>query len=223
MNLFYAPLHALEQKFIDYLLRLQTGPQQGILVLCPSERVATHLQRRLLKHRSVLGNITFQTLSQLMSQLDKQAAVWRAPLLPNDHLHDYLLKNLLSRPQLRRYPVSAGLISALKASLRDLADAMVEPEVLKEHWLSLPDFSAADEQAHLKWLIDVYSAYLAEMQQMPQYRSYATYFAQVLQEAEDSDYLRGFKQILLYGFYDFTGRQLEFFHTLRRHYPLAVF
>ena len=223
MNLFYAPLHALEQKFIDYLLSLQTGPQQGILVLCPSERVAAHLQRRLLKHRSVLGNITFQTLSQLMSQLDKQAAVWRAPLLPNDHLHDYLLKNLLSRPQLRRYPVSAGLISALKASLRDLADAMVEPEVLKEHWLSLPDFSAADEQAHLKWLLDVYSAYLAEMQQMPQYRSYATYFAQVLQEAEDSDYLRGFKQILLYGFYDFTGRQLEFFHTLRRHYPLAVF
>ncbi len=223
MKLFYAPLRALEQKFIDYTLSLPLGPEYGVLVLCPSERVASYLQEQLLKRKGLISNLTFKTFGQLMAELDKQASELRKPLLPADRLHDYLLKNLLLRPELKRYPPSQGVISALKASLRDLADAMVDPEVLKEHWLSLPEFSMEDEQGHLKWLIEVYKAYLAEMQQITQYRSYATYFSQVIHAAEDSDYLRSFKQILVYGFYEFTGRQLEFFHTLRQHYSLSVF
>ena len=223
MKLFYAPLRALEQKFIEYVLSLQTGPEQGLLVLCPSERVAAHLQRLLLKHRPIIGNITFKTLGQLMGELDKQSGVWRKPLLPNDCFHDYLLKNLLLRPELNRYPANTGVIGALKASLRDLADAMVDPEILHEHWITLPEFSMEDEQAHLKWLIEVYRAYLEQMEQIPQYRSYAAYFDEVIRLAENSAYLHGFKQILVYGFYEFTGRQLELFHTLRRNYPLSVF
>ncbi len=223
MKLFYAPLRALEQKFISHILGLQVGPKNGVLVLCPSQRVAFHLQNKLLQHQPVLGNITFNTWGQLMRELDKEAPSFQKPLLPADHLQDYLLKNLLLRPGLNRYPATAGVISALKASLRDLADAMVEPEVLYEHWLSLPDFSLEDEQGHLKWLIEVYRAFLTEMDQMTDYRSYSQYFAQVLHTAEDSAYLRGFQHILFYGFYEFTGRQLEFFHVLRIHYPLSVF
>ena len=175
MKLFYAPLRALEQKFIKYVLSLQSGPEQGLLILCPSERVVSYLQRLLLKQRPIIGNITFKTFSQLIAELDKQSAVWRKPLLPADQFHDYLLKNLLLRPDLNRYPVTAGIIGALKASLRDLADAMVDPEVLHEHWTTLPEFSMEDEQAHLKWLIDVYKAYLEQMDQIPQYRSYAAW------------------------------------------------
>ncbi|MBR3604120.1 MAG: exodeoxyribonuclease V subunit gamma [Elusimicrobiaceae bacterium] len=223
MKLFYAPLRALEQKFIEYILNLQIGPEQGGLVLCPSQRVASYLQGLLLKHKPVIGNLAFKTIGQLMKELDQENIPNRKPLLPADQLQDYLLKKLLLRPDLNRYPPTPGIISALKSSLRDLADALVEPEVLYEHWLSLPEFSLMEEQAHLKWLLDIYRAYLGEMDKISNYRSYAQYFSQVLRAAENSAYLKGFKQIIVYGFYEFTGRQLELFNVLRRNYALSVF
>ncbi len=223
MRVFYGPLRALENKFMDYAASLCPGPGRPVLILCPSVRVAERLRGLLIKQTGVVSNVYFQTFGQLLNHLDRENPVDKKPLLPSDSLHDYLLKNLLLRSHLNRYPVSRGFISALRSSLRDMADALAEPEVLEEHLLSSADPMILAEREHLQWLIDVYRAYQKEMNNVLGYRSYAQYFEQALTYAEKSDYLQSFSQILVYGFYEFTGRQLELFNLLRMHYPVDTF
>lgn len=223
MNTFYGPFRALEREFTAYLSRVQPGPGRAVMVLCPSGRLAAHLREQLLAKQEIVSNLHFFTFSQLLAVLDGQSALPRLPVLPGDGLHDYLLKNLLGTPGLNRYRVSRGFISALRASLRDLADGLADAQVLAEHLQTTTDPVLVADSAHLNWLVQVLKAYQEKLEQVPGYRSYQTYFNQALLQAEKSSWLAGFSEIILYGFYELTGRQLEVFNTLRAHYPLTVF
>lgn len=223
MRVFYGPYRSLEKRFLAYAASLRPGPGRRVLVLCPSGRVAERLRKSLAGQNGVVGNVFFVTFSRLLEELDRESPGPRLPLLPGDGLHDYLLKNLLLKPGLDRYRISRGFVSALRASLRDLADSLAEPDVLEEHLHTLTDPALLADEAHLDWLVRVYRAYRKEMDCVQGYRSYQTYFASALARAENSPWLAGFAETLVYGFYEFTGRQLELFHALRAHYPLTVF
>lgn len=223
MQVYYAPARALEKEFLAQAAALKPGPERGVLILCPSGRVAERLRRKLARQSGLISNVHFKTFGQLLAELDKETPGRRTPLLPGDNLHDYLLKNLLLRPGLDRYRTGRGFITALRASLRDLADALAEPEVLEEHLLSSEDPYLQNETEHLRWLIQVYRAYTQGTASVPGYRSYKQYFEQALSAAENSAYLHQFKRIFVYGFYELTGRQLELFNVLRGHYPMTVF
>ena len=224
MHIFYAPFRALEQKFAEYAASLQPGPQRRVLVLCPSARVAAALKRLCVQKTGVISNVFFVTFSQLLARLNAQGAAEKAPLLPGDSLHDYLLKKLLSSPGLNLYKKpSRGFIGALKASLRDLADSLAEPDVLEEHLQTTSDPLLLNQLPHLQWLVRIYRAYLQKMDEVPGYRSYRQYFEDGLSALPASPWLHSFTEILIYGFYEFTGRQLELFSALRAHYPVTVF
>ncbi len=224
MRIFYAPLRALENKFVDYAASLQPGPQRRVLVLCPSARTAATLRRLCVQKTGVISNVFFVTFSQLLARLNAQSPAAQVPLLPADNLHDYILKKLLSAPGLGLYKKpSRGFISALKASLRDLGDSLADPDVLEEHLQTTSDPLLLNQQPHLQWLINVYRAYLQKMDAVPGYRSYRQYFEDALSVAQASPWLQSFTEILVYGFYEFTGRQLDLFSALRTHYPVTVF
>ena len=130
MQTYYGSFGALEQAFGTYLGQLKPGPGRSVLVICPSGRVADYLRRRQVRRDGIVSNVFFMTLSQLISQLDQETPAGKLPLLPGDQFHDYLLKNLLLSPGLNRYPVSRGFVSAVRESLRDLADSLADPAIL---------------------------------------------------------------------------------------------
>lgn len=223
MNNFYAPLRALEQKFISYMAESGVGPGKPVLVLCPSARVAAHLQKQLCQEKGIISNIYFKTFSQLLEELDQENVQNTDPLLPGNRLHEFLLKNLLARPGLDLYRQSPGFLTALLTSLRDMADSLADPEILKEYVQNCQEPFLLQEQQHLLWLISVYRQYLQQMNKVKGYRSYQVFFNQALAQAENSAYLRSFHQIIVYGFYELTGRQLDLFNALRTHYSVSVF
>ena len=223
MQVFYAPFRALEQQFAEYTTALQPGPQRRVLVLCPSQRVAGRLRRLCAQKAGFISNVFFVTFSQLLSRLDAENCAAKAPLLPSDGLHDYLLKTLLLEPGFVRYKPSRGFIETLKASLRDLADSLAAPDVLEEQLQLTSDPLLAPQLPHLQWLVRVYRAYLQKMDQVPGYRSYKQYFEDALSAAPESAYLHSFCEIVVYGFYELTGRQLELFNAITRSYSTAIF
>ncbi len=223
MKTFYGSLRVLEQKFISHITDIQPGPGRSVLVLCPSGRVAAQLRKQLVLTRGIISNIHLMTLSDLLANLDREAAGPRLPLLPGDNLHDYILKKVVSQPGLNLYPIHRGFLSALKSSLRDLADGLATADTLEEYIQTTDRKGIADAKEHLLWLTRVFKAYGQQMEQVPGYRSYQTYFTQALAQAEDSAWLRSFAEIILYGFYDLTGRQLELLQVLRANYALTVF
>lgn len=223
MKTFYGPFRALERSFVSYVSGVNPGPQRAILVLCPSGRVAEYLKTQLVKQHGFISNVFFVTFAQLLSILDSQIVPLRKPLLPGDNLHDYLLKNLLSMPGLDRYHISRGFIGAVRSSLRDMADSLAQADILEEYLSGMTDPKLLEEKEHFAWLTQVYRVYQEKMDQIEGYRSYQTYFEDALQQLEQSAWLSGFADIIVYGFYELTGRQLEVFHALRRHYGVTVF
>lgn len=223
MRVYYGPPGALESEFVSYAASLQPGPARAVLVLCPSGRVAERLRRLLAEKTGFVGNVFFMTLGRLAEELDGETPLAKDPLLPGDDFHDFLLKKLLEKPGLDRYPAGRGFVSALKASLRDLGDSLADPDVLEEHLQTSADPVLQNEKAHLQWLINVSRAYRAQTGNVPGYRSYDEYFSSVLRAAQQSGWLASFHEILVYGFYELTGRQLELFHSLRSHYRLTAF
>ncbi len=222
MQLFYGNYPALEKEFLAFTCKNRHHPLEKWLVICASSFMAQELRTRLAREMGALANIHFITVGGLISQLDAQEES-QLPLFPQDHLRDFLLKEILTEPGLDRYPVSNGFVQAVKSALRDMSDSLVDPDVLQEHTLSLPDSVLEQEGDRLLWLNRVYRRYMEQENKIPGYRSYQDAFEHALKEAEKGTYLKEFQQIIWYGFYELSGRQLEFFDRIKSKYPLTVF
>ena len=222
MKLFYAHYPSLEDAFVH---RVQTH-RHGLarwLVVCASSLLAQRLKERLARQFGAAANFYFMTAGALVSELDRAHPGPVCPLFPQDNLRDFLIKNLLSEPGLDRYPVSRGFVQAVKSSLRDLSDSLAAPEVLDEHLRLAPDSVLQQDGERLAWLNRLYRRYLQAEAAVPGFRPYQQAFERALEQAESSDWLHSFEEIVFYGFYDMTGRQLELFNRLRSLYPVTVF
>ncbi len=223
MKLYYAHYPSLEKQFVRWIQTQRTRPLDKWLILCSSSLVARRLQTLLAQTCGVLANIHFTTFSVLIHQLDQEIADTSRPLLPQNHLRDFLIKELLLSPGLNRYPVSRGFVQTVKSALRDLGDSLAEPDILEEHLYSMPDDILQADGGRFAWIIRLYRRYLEQENNVPGYRSYTQAFRHILDHLEHSDYLHGFSQLVLYGFYDMPGRQLELINQLKNTYPLTVF
>lgn len=222
MELFYAHYPALEHAFLRVVSQRRTQPLAPWLVVCASSLIAKQLSRSLVRTQGAVANIHFSTISAVLAKLDEEAGAG-LPIFPQDNLREFLLKDLLVRPDLMRYPFSRGFVRALKSSLRDLSDALVLPEALAEHIRTSDDPQLAQDDARFEWLTRLYSAYCEQERTTPGYRTYQSFFEQALAHLPASAYLKQFEQIIFYGFYDMTGRQLDFFREVCAHYQPWVF
>ncbi len=223
MKLYYAHYPALENRFVRFVRENRANAVDKWLVVCASSWVSQRLQTRLAQELGLLANMHFITGGALVEYLDQEAPGQTGPLLPQDHVRDFLIKEILSEPGLNRYALSRGFVQAVKSSLRDLTDSLADPAVLKEHILSMPDYVLEQDGGRFAWLINVYERYLERENSIPGYRSYQTAFERALNQVETSSYLKSFSHIVIYGFYDMPGRQLELINRVRSCYETTVF
>lgn len=222
MELFYAHYPSLEKSFIRFIRDRRKTPLEPWLVVCASSFLARRLAGVLAREKGAVANIHFMTGSALLYALDAEQGP-ALPAFPQDNLRDFLLKDILTEPGLNRYPVSRGFVQALKASLRDLADSLADPDVLEEHLNSTPDPVLSQEAERFGWLVRVYRRFNEREAQVCGYRPYQEMFERALNGVDSSVFLQGFKQIVFYGFYDMPGRQLELIDRIQKSYPAAVF
>lgn len=223
MKLYYAHYPALEDSFAKFVVQERRQPLEKWLVICSSSFLAQRLQTRLATQTGAVANIHFIAGSVFLKQLDKEQPQNNLPLVPQNHIRDFLIKEILTEPGFNRYPVSQGLIQAIKGALRDLADSLADPNVLEEHWHSMPDAVLEQDAGRFEWLIGLYKRYQEKEKSLTGYRTYQDMFEHALAQVENSGYLHSFSHIVLYGFYDMTGRQLDLFNRLQDCYPVSVF
>ena len=222
MTLFYAHYPSLEDSFLHFVQENRRALSPW-LVVCASSFIAQRLQTQLARTQGAVANIHFCTASSLLYRLDGEAGP-ALPIFPQDHLRDFLLKDILTEPGLNQYPLSQGFISAVKSALRDLADSLADPNVLEEQLASVPQTEeAAQDKERFAWLVKVYKRYQAREEALPGCRPYQAFFERALNQVENSPYLKQFSQIIWYGFYDMPGRQLELLGRVRAAYPVTVF
>lgn len=222
MELFYAHYPSLEKSFVRFVRSRRQNPLEPWLVVCASSFLSKRLSAVLARENGAVANIRFLTGSSLLSALDAEQGA-ALPVFPQDNLRDFLLKDILTERGMDRYPVSPGFVHALKASLRDLADSLADPDVLEEHLQTSSDTVLSQEAERFGWLVRVYRRFSEREAQVAGYRPYQEMFERALNGVEKSAFLHGFKQIVFYGFYDMTGRQLELVSRIYRAYPSAVF
>lgn len=222
MELFYAHYPSLEKSFLNYVAAERKNPLEPWLVVCASSFLAQRLAACLARENGVVANIHFITGSTLLYRLDSEAGPEKPPF-PQDHLRDFLLKEILKEPGLDRYASTRGFVQALKNSLRDLADSLADPAVLEEHLQTTSDSFLEQDYERLRWLLNVYRRYTEREAQVPGYRPYQALFERALAQIKKSIYLKTFKRLIWYGFYDMPGRQLEVVNELKTYYPLTVF
>ena len=222
MELFYAHYPSLEKSFVRFVRSRRQNPLEPWLVVCASSFLSKRLSALLARENGAVANIRFLTGAALLSALDAEQGA-ALPVFPQDNLRDFLLKDILTERGMDRYPVSPGFVQALKASLRDLADSLADPDVLEEHLQTSSDTVLSQEAERFGWLVRVYRRFKEREAQVAGYRPYQEMFERALNGVEKSAFLHGFKQIVFYGFYDMTGRQLELVSGIYRAYPSAVF
>ena len=223
MKLFYAHYPSLEKSFLQFVTQNRAALEPW-LVVCASSGIAHRLATRLARAQGAVANIHFCTASSLLYRLDSEAGP-ALPVFPQDHLRDFLIKEILTEPGLDIYPISRGFVGAVKSALRDLADSLATPETLEE---ILPNPDEEDEkkiQAYKQfaWFVRVYKRYCEREAQLPGFRPYQALFERALSHVETSSYLKQFSNIILYGFYDMPGRMLDFLSRIRSQYTGALF
>ena len=223
MQLYYAHYPALEEQFVRFVRKNRLNPTAKWGVVCASSWIAQRLQARLARELGAVANIHFITASSLVGRLDSEVPGITLPLLPQNHVQEYLIKELLTEPGLDLYPVSRGFVEAVKSALRDMEDSLVTPEVLEEHLQSMPDFVLEQDGGRFHWLVRLYKRYVEKTRTIPGYRPYQQAFERALNQVEKSTYLKSFSQLIIYGFYDMTGRQWELLSRVCACYPVTVF
>ncbi|ACC98837.1 ATP-dependent nuclease subunit B-like protein [Elusimicrobium minutum Pei191] len=219
MKLIYGSYGALEGALKEVVAGIKQNPLEKVLVLTPSSRLSRYLQIFLTENYGSTANISFMKFSALSAKID---AEFTAPntkkLLSAQHLQNFILKNIVGENGL----VKRVYISALKSTLRDMADALIVPATLKEH-AAEGAFGAKEDNEYMSALADTYERYQRALSSVPGMRSYKEYFESVVENIPASKFLSSFKAVIFYGFYDFTGTQLEIFNAVRQNYKTIMF
>lgn len=223
------PFHReLEEAFIarlrDLVSRHPSGP---LAVVAPSRRLADRLQRlAAVEHGMALLGVHFHTFHSLALGVVEDSGFPAKRLIGDPVFHDKLIDRLLEENRaiaaLFGGPARPrALAGALRSSLRDLIDAGVSGPSIEEHFGTelLREPHERERLSALLFLVEAYGKRLEELGVLSP--SGLTRLA--AQSTENSAYLRRFKEVLYYGFYDLTGLQLDFFEQIVSRYTATLF
>jgi hypothetical protein len=219
------PFHPwLENAFIKRVLALKTDPLAPVAVVAPSGRLLERLQIALAGQKQAFMNITFHTFSSLAERVVVQDGTLGKPVLSDPLFFDTLVKFIIKsdRPfsNFDDLAIPDGFPMAVRATLRDLVDAGAPASIIEAVG---EGFLGKDvDVGSLKQLLHLYRLYLDKVESL----AVAPRSAQVraaIEAAPTSTYLKGFKEILFYGFYDATGVQTDFFQAVVKHHPSRMY
>ncbi|WP_447971313.1 PD-(D/E)XK nuclease family protein [Nitrospira sp. M1] len=210
-----------------------TDPFTSLAIIVPSEILRRRLQWLLcVEHGCALYDVHFLTFHQFALRLhDEPREPFASPDVSSFRLvTEFTLRQLLrvvleslgtelqsASPLLNRSP---GLCAALWATIRDLKDAMVPPNVMT-HAINegLFDPGSRDALQTLCLLYDV----IQETTQRLQIGGPDDLTSLVIPHVPSSSFLARLTRVCYYGFYDLTQIQLTFFESVTRSADVTVY
>ncbi|MEK7722392.1 MAG: hypothetical protein AAB359_08385, partial [Elusimicrobiota bacterium] len=211
MNVVCGPFEALEEAFVARVRALRPAPGGApVLVVAPSRVLADRLERLLAAdHGLALLGVHFHTFHSLAAAVVEEGGFPQRALLSDPVFHDAVVDRVLDLAPswgIAKELRPKALASAVRASLRDLVDAGVDPKQIAEHFGSelLKD---NEEAARLNGLLALLAAYDKELERLGVLAPSAL-VRRAAELSTGSSWLSGFSGIIYYGFYDLTGLQL---------------
>lgn len=213
MQLFTGHPTALKTAFLNFIKENKQNPFDKVLIVLPARRLETSLKRAAAARLGCVGALYFTDFLQLAQNI-----AGGKPLLPNNYKQDFILKNILQK---YGFAFGRGYTGALKNSFRDLASAQVSTQDLinlkNDETLLTPE-----QKDYLGKTAVLYNDYMRALK-TPDYSTYYEAFQNAAGNAQNSAWLKDFKHIIFYGFYDFTGVQFELFKSINDNFDITVF
>ncbi len=215
----------LENAFVERVLERKKDPMCPLAVIAPSTRLLDRLQLALAGSERSFLNISFHTFASLAEKIVETAGSLEKPILSDPLFFDTLVKQIVrdDKPfrEFEEIAIPEGFPPAVRSTLRDLLDAGINEENV---------FAAVQEEfagqnvdlGSLRSLLRLYRIYLDRLEKLPVFPR-----SELVRRATDlaatSEFLKGFDEILYYGFYDLTGLQVDFFHAIVKNFPSRFF
>ncbi|MBI3563688.1 MAG: hypothetical protein HY079_00670, partial [Elusimicrobia bacterium] len=226
LKVFHGPFEALEGAFAARVAELKPGAGDApLLVVAPSRVMADRLERLLAVEKGLpLLGVHFHTFHSVAAAIVEDGGFPQGALVSDPLFHDAVVDQVLDEaPSLgiAKELRPKALAAAVRASLRDLVDAGVDPRQLAENFGDdlLPD---TEERARLIALLALLSAYEKKLDALGVLPPSAL-VKRAAELAPGSAWLGGFREALYYGFYDLTGLQADAFEAVTSTRPSRLY
>jgi ATP-dependent helicase/nuclease subunit B len=226
MNAVLGPFFHLEGALTDAVHRHKSKAALApLLILVPSDSLRRRLKVCLaLENRMNLLNVYLLTFHQLYLRLFEESRL-DAPLPADDSIIEAALSQWMKTAgseaeAFLTVAENAGGCGALWQTLRDLKDGGVNPAVLLQA-VEENLFDARDKEK-LGRLVRLHTGFSNRCQQWGLH-DYADFIISVTGCVRTSRFLRQFKRVFYYGFYELTQIQLDVYHELARRYDATLF
>jgi ATP-dependent helicase/DNAse subunit B len=215
----------LESALLSRFAALKKRPLDPVLIVTASSRLKEHLERLIARKFGSVLNVHFHTLGSLADTLARESGTLEKPVLSDPLFYDALVKNLIRRNKpfesFADLAVPEGFPSAVRSTLRDLLDAGVNESLVEEAMAE--KFVGRDvDVGSLKELLTLYRLYLGALELLPLAPN-AKVTEVATEHAGDSRFLKDCGTVLFYGFYDLTGRQVDFFEAIARAHASVLY
>ena len=224
MKIILGPYHPqLEDALAEEIhARKEHDPLAPLLLVVPSETLRRRVKVLLAREHGLhLLNFHVLTFFQVSLNLFHEMHGPAGPTLRDQTFMEEALKRVIpAGGRFARMMENDGACSALWQSLRDLKDAMVDPEAALEA-LREGLFHNTDRNA----LGDLFALHREVTRRFPEWQAqdHQDLDAAVARHAPVSAHLGQFERIYYYGFYDLTQSQLELFRSIAGNYPVTLF
>lgn len=170
-------------------------------------------------------NLSFMNFYVLAKEICRRSGIEvgqiiQQPVIYEGIIAELLKQHLSTNPIFKNVPSPTTLASALFQVIQDLTDANVHADDLKE--AVREGFVEGMEVQKLQGVIQLYDLFRQRLKST-NISHYSDIYRMVTSYITDSEFLRRFKYILAYGFYDLTGVEQDFFGEIFRAYPTILF
>src|SRR3990170_3255802 len=227
---------SLENSFVNTIQTLKKdGPLTPLAVVAPTNWMLNRLQERLVMRQDAspgsrytktsFMNISFMNFYVFASEICRRAGADVGQIVRHSVVYEYLIAGLLKQhthgePLFKNVQSLPALAGSLYQVIQDLADANVHIDSLKE--AVKEGFIEGAEVQKLNGVINLYDLFKQKLKNL-HISHYADVYHLAASCVQDSKFLKNFKYILAYGFYDLTGVEQDFFGEIFKSYPAVLF
>lgn len=206
-----------------------------LAIVAPTNWMLNQLQERLVLGQDAppgsryteMGfmNISFMNFSVFASEICRRSGADVGQIVQQSVVYEYLIAGLLKQhthgePLFKNVQSLPALARSLYQVIQDLSDANVHIDSVKE--AIKEGFVEGAEIQKLNGVISLYELFKQKLKSL-NISHYADVYHLATSCVQDSKFLKNFKYILAYGFYDLTGVEQDFFGEIFRSHPTMLF
>ncbi|HHT9122012.1 MAG TPA: PD-(D/E)XK nuclease family protein [Candidatus Wunengus sp. YC63] len=227
---------SLENSFVNTIQTLKKDdPLATVAVVAPTNWMLNRLQERLVMEQDATPgsrytgtsfmNISFTNFYVFASEICRRSGADVGQIVRQPAVYEYLIAGLLKQhthlePLVKNVQSLPALARSLYQVIQDLADANVHIDSVKE--AIKEGFVEGAEVQKLNGVINLYDLFKQKLGSL-NISHYADVYHLATSCVQDSKFLKNFKYILAYGFYDLTGVEQDFFGEIFKSYPAVLF